>query len=369
VPRTTVRVLSTAHDVADARLGRIVRALLATDACDVTLEARGDASSARALAVLGARVEVPPGGGAGERVRRALLRPFSVTDDVLVIVDPELVLTAWMATRLRRRVLVVDVHEDYAAVAHDRPWARGVVGLLARVAVRFVLRLTAHASLTTVADTHVPPHHARNRLVVQNLPARGALPDAGTPDGAPRAVYVGDLRPSRGLWAMIDAVAGTDDWSLDLVGSLSEVTRTEVDTHIEAAGVTGRVRLHGRLPSDEAWQVAHGAWCGLNLLEATPAYVAAMPTKLYEYLDVGLPVLATPLPRVRRLLDEAGAGACATREMSPSTILRLWSTAPHELAPLRAGARRWADEHLAAASPFDGMASAILSLSHKADTP
>lgn len=364
---TSVRVLSVAHALTDARLGRIVRGLVEQSEAHVTLEGLGGGTGgpdAVERLDLVERVELvarPPAGALGRAVRAVVL-PFLGSHDVLLVVDPDLVPAAWLATRLRRSALVVDVHEDYDAVARDRPWARGVVGALARVVVRFVLALAARAELTTVADEHVPPLDARRRLVVRNRPVLGTLPDAGEPGPTPRAVYIGDLRPSRGLHTMIEAVAGTDDWELDLVGAVAEVDLDALRASLRERGIADRVRLHGRLPPDEAWRVARGAWVGLCLLESTPAYVAAMPTKVLEYLAVGLPVLATPLPRVRSLLDDAGAGCCVGGVHEAVSTLRDWSTHPDRVVLLRSRARAWADHHLAGPSPFDEMAAAILSL-------
>lgn len=353
-----VRILSVAHDVADARLARIVDALRRHGGVRVTLEGLDGGADAPD----GVTVVRQPRAGALARVRRALLRPFVGGVDVLVVVDPDLVPAARLATWLRGSALVVDVHEDYRAVARDRPWARGVVGALARLVVRLVLAVAGRAELVTVADEHVPPTAARRRLVVRNRPALGVLPASGEPGPTPRAVYIGDLRPSRGLHTMIEAVAATDDWELDLVGAVAEVDVAALHEDLAARGLAERVRLHGRLPLADAWAVASGAWVGCCLLDETPAYVAAMPTKVLEYLAVGLPVLATPLPRVRSLLAEADAGVCVAGRDEAAATLRNWSADPQAIASLRANSRRWAADHLGGPSPFDEMAAAILSL-------
>ena len=91
------------------------------------------------------------------------------------------------------------------------------------------------------------------------------------------------------------------------------------------ADVAGRVRLHGRQPPESAWRIASGAAVGLALLEDTPAFRAALPTKVYEYLAAGMAVLATPLPRVERLLAEAGAGEVVRNAAEAARFLRHWA--------------------------------------------
>ncbi len=193
--------------------------------------------------------------------------------------------------------------------------------------------------------------------MVRNLPRPGDLPAPGEPDPEPRALYVGDVRPSRGLAAMVDAVLAAPPWRLDIVGPVADADADEV------RGRAGeRVRLHGRLPSRRAWALARGAWAGLALLDDTPAFRAAVPTKCYEYLGSGLAVLATPLPRVADLLARSGAGAVAAGAEEAGAVLRRWAADPAALAAHRAAARRWAERELTGRDPFADLATAVRAL-------
>ena len=54
--------------------------------------------------------------------------------------------------------------------------------------------------------------------------------------------------------------------------------------------------------------VVDGALAGLSLLHDEPNYRVSQPTKVIEYLAHGVPVVTTPLPLARRLVEEVGAG-------------------------------------------------------------
>jgi glycosyltransferase involved in cell wall biosynthesis len=51
-----------------------------------------------------------------------------------------------------------------------------------------------------------------------------------------------------------------------------------------------------------------GALAGLSLLHDLPNYRNSLPTKIVEYMAHGVPVVTTPLPVARELVEEAGAG-------------------------------------------------------------
>lgn len=323
--RPDVTLVTTGHDVADARLHRLLRAA-AADGQRTEIVATGDVAGAP----VHSRARTQPRTGMMQRARRALVWPFLARGRVLLTVDPDTALAAFLASRLRRQVWVADVHEDYAALLRDRAWLPAPLAAPARWLAGRLAWLCGRADLTLVADEHVPPRQARRRLVVRNLPDPTLLPPLGGRTDGPqsgewRAVHIGDLRTSRGLREMVEAVAATVDdeipWRLDLVGPLSgddlawfEQRRAQPDAR--------RVHWHGRLPPEQAWQWAADAHVGLCLLADTPAFREAMPTKIYEYEACGLPVVATPLPRVVERVQDRGTGWIVRDESETIEALR-----------------------------------------------
>lgn len=358
MPAPAVHVVSSAHHVADARLSRIADALERQGAT-VTVCAVGEPQKARGFSPSWS-AHVSPRGRMANRLGRAMRSGLGPPADVLVVLDLDLVLPALVWRRRTGGAVVADVHEDYRAVLRDRAWSRGPLRLLLEALVRAAIWGAARADLTVVADDHVPPLHARNRLVVRNLPAAGEIPPAGQWTWPPRAVYVGDIRRSRGLHAMVGAVLAVPPWELDLIGPVATADRRWLDGRVASAG--GRIRRHGRLPLEQAWQAVEGAAAGLLLLDPTPAFSAAVPTKLYEYLLAGLAIIATPLPRVEEIIRRAGAGAIASDPHTVQATLRRWLHDSEELDRCRSDARGWASRHLPTESPFDHLAVRVTTL-------
>jgi glycosyltransferase involved in cell wall biosynthesis len=334
--RVDVSLVTSGHDVADARLHRLVAAL--TDSgLSVQVVGLGDASTAPPSAT---HVSTHPRGGMAARLRDALVAPWRAQGQVVIVIDPDTVPSAWLR-RLTGRRLVVDVHEDYAALLKDRAWAHGAMGAMAKAAVGVSTALARRADLTVVADSHVPPRDAAHRLVLRNLPYGGYLPEPGPLDDHSRAVHVGDLRRSRGLFDMVEAVAAAPGWTLDLVGPVAADDQAELDERLAQPDVAGRVRLHGRRPPREAWAVADGAWVGLSLLQDTPAFRDGIPSKLYEFLQCGLAVVVSPLPRQAALVEESGAGVVVDDATAAAATLRAYAAEPDLLERHRGAARAW----------------------------
>jgi len=342
-----VSLVTSGHDVADARLHRLVAAL--TDSgLTVEVLGLGDAAAAPRSA---ANVRTTPRRGPRGRLVDAVVSPWRARGRVVVVLDPDAVPSAWLR-RLAGHRLVVDVHEDYSALLDDRAWAHGVVGGIARAGTGLATSLTRRADLTVVADSHVPPGSARRRLVLRNLPYGDYLPAPSDPDPVPRALHVGDLRRTRGLFDMVEAVAAAPGWQLDLVGPVAPADADALEARLRLPDVAGRVRLHGRRPPHEAWALARGAWVGLSMLQDTPAFRDAVPTKVYEYLACGLAVVATPLPRQAELVEQAGAGVVVSDPAAAARALAAYSADTALLAEHREAARSRVGDDTAAYTAF-----------------
>ncbi len=349
--------------MADARLHREVAALLRAGLA-VEVLGLGEAAAGPP----GALVRTWPRGSMAARALRAVRLPWLARGHVLITLDPDVVPAALIAARLRGRPVVADVHEDYVALLVDRAWARRARRPL-QVLAGGCVALAGRAALTVVADDHVPPggSRCRQRLVVRNLPDVALLPapEAVEPEPALRAVYIGDVRTSRGLVAMVEAIAAAPGWVLDIVGPVAAADQGWLTQRLSAPDLAQRVRLHGRLPPAQAWSVAAGACVGMLLVQDTPAFRAAVPTKLYEYLISGMAVLATPLPRVVPFVADTGAGAIITGDQvgaAAGAQLRAWADDPAALAAARRGALAYADAELRGPNPWDELAAAVARL-------
>ncbi len=349
--------------MADARIHRLAAALT-HDGLVLELLGLGDA----ALAPPGVATRVHRRPGPIGRALLALRFAAMGRGRVLLALDPDSLLASLVLARLRRRRVVADVHEDYTALLNDRPWAHGPKGRAAGVLARAATAAARRADLVVVADEHVPPLRAPHRLVLRNLPYLGMLPSPSEPEHPPRALYVGDIRASRGLWSMIEAIERAPGWVLDLVGPVSPADQAQLHRYLATGPARDRIRAHGRRPPREAWALARGASCGLVLLDDTPAFRAALPSKLYEYVASGLPVVVTDLPRQREFVEHWQVGAVVSpgpgRARELADVLVAWggrdaaarAAAAERALAFGAEAQSWAAEYEAAADAVVALA-------------
>jgi glycosyltransferase involved in cell wall biosynthesis len=205
----------------------------------------------------------------------------------------------------RRRLppIVLDVHEDLAASLTDRPWIPGWLRPAARAFSRLLERAAERGFTLLLAEQDYADRFSRPHPVVRNLPP---LPTLATTQRADRVVYVGRISVGRGARELIalGAALADDGVRVEVVGEPDADVRDE----LARAHADGRITWHGWLPNDRALEVVAGSLAGLSLLRDLPNYRVSLPTKVVEYLAVGVPVITTPLAQAVRLIEQSEGG-------------------------------------------------------------
>ena len=354
-----IAILSVAHDVGDGRVHRLVGALQ-EQGCQIQLYGVGDAKNA------------PPGTSCHTTERLSLLRrlfrsislPFSVRAQATIVIDPDLFFPAFIARRLKRiPVLVSDVHEDYLKVAEDRKWPNKLIKFISKLLLRPAIWASRKSDLTLMADNHVPPLRAKNRLVVPNLPVHSDLENNFLHlESPPRAVYIGDVRKSRGVFEMIEAIQITNSWEIDIIGPIDPTIKEDIESKIKECE---RIRIHGRLSPPIARETAKGASVGISFLHDTPAFRESMPTKVYEYADAGMAIITSPLPRPSDFVTELDIGVIAHTVSEIATTLTNWQADPEKLFTHQTNAQSWSTYQLQHQDVFKKAAEAITNQMNK----
>ena len=244
-------------------------------------------------------------------VWRAVLRhgPFALVH----FHDPELVPAMALLGLLRPETYTLyDIHEDLplqlASKDYLPDWLRGPVARLVSCMLRAAGELFSGFAPATEAIALAWPA-ARTR-VVHNYPK--ALFGEGGSRPAPdpnRIIYLGGLSRVRGiplaLAAVREARTRLPGLRLELIGWVMDA---ETGQAIRAAEAEGWCLHLPRMGAPAMLERALGAGVGLVTLLPQPNYLQALPTKLFEYMAMGVPVLASDFPLWRQLVEGAGAG-------------------------------------------------------------
>lgn len=261
----------------------------------------------------------------------------------------------WLASRLRNKPLVYDGHELYGA-----PRRRTLSSALAALPGRAVEGAMVRNSDAVVTTNTVRAGILERRWRVSGVHVLGNVPasvphveplDPGFPTGVPVLLYQGGLYPrGRAYRESIQALRYLRDLHFVILGFGRASDFALVRSWAEAASVSSRVHFLPPQPFDALVRVAAAATVGIVPIKPIDLSSYTIDTnKLFEYLMAGLPVVASDLPEIRRVI---ASGTPAPGELfdasSPRSIARAITRVladPHEYEARRREARRLALEH------------------------
>ncbi|MEW5825441.1 MAG: glycosyltransferase family 4 protein [Candidatus Bipolaricaulota bacterium] len=309
-PLTLIAHVTTVHSPADTRIfGREARSLARHGYAVSLLAPRAHQSIEDGVSVL--PIGLPRGrlGRMFLGTRSAYHLARQLAPSLCHIHDPELLLTGWLLAP-QRCALVYDAHEDTAAQILDKEWMpRPLRRPAARIFDVLERRLAARCD-AVIAATEAIARRFPRATVVHNYPDLEAFPAPlpRQPQAHARLAYVGGLTRLRGARQMVEALGSlrSQGVSLEVIGTIQP---TQLASELAALPGAGRLALHGHRPWHDAWRwvVEHGD-IGLLLYQPARNHTEALPTKLFEYMAAGLPVIASDFPLWREIVEGAGAG-------------------------------------------------------------
>lgn len=293
----TVLVLTTVHWPDDTRIReRLIRTLSREFEILYATKQPGP-SDRQGLTWIGLR------GGRFRRNTAAMLVILRKDWDILVLHDPETIPLGLIARLFRRSPVVVDIHENVPATAYTRPWVPGVLRPIVSSLSRWLLRLAERALIVTLAEPGYRSLFARSHAVFPNYPDTSGYPEPA-PDSTGEVVYLGDVTLQRGAGVAVEgcAMAGLP---LRLIGRVADETRAAIDFMAAEAGLT--VHYEGMIPNRDALRLVAQSAVAISPLLDVPNYRDSQPTKILEYLALGVPTVASDLPGTRSMVDGLAA--------------------------------------------------------------
>ena len=243
--------------------------------------------------------------------------------DVVVVSSPTFfaIGAAWLLARLKRARLVVEVRDLWPAIFTELGVLtnRRVIRLLER------LELAAYAAADTVI---VVSDGFRSNLIGRGVPAGkvhtirngvcpgefdpGAEPDVrlrarlGARPGDCLVLYAGTHGLSQGLTAVADAAAWLRGEAIQFAFVGEGADKRRLRRRVAELGLHDVALLPG-VPHEQVPALLAAADICLVSLRDVPLFSAFIPSKMFEYLAAGRPVVGALAGEAAQLLREAGA--------------------------------------------------------------
>ena len=331
---------------------------------------------------------------------RLFMRLLRMRPDAVWSNDTDTLLACTAAARLLRRPLVFDAHELFPEVPElvGRPRVKAVWQWIERKCLPHVR--VAYTVCQSVAEEY-RRRYGVEMHVVRNLQESGMRAKGGGGENAAdmhanpasgltfkgeqlethTLLYQGAVNVGRGVREAIDALEWLPECRLVIAGDGD--LRKELQAYAATLPWGDRVTFLGRVEPQALHELTRRADLGICLLEDLGLnYRYSLPNRVGDFVQAGVPLLATDFVEIRRVMEEYGTGAlteACPREKEGEAYrshvrrlaakidetLRLWGTMPAEEREARfARARKelcWEEEKKCLLAPLNTIKWTFLS--------
>lgn len=233
--------------------------------------------------------------------------------DLLYANDLDTLLPNYLVSRLKGIPLIYDSHELFCDVPEllHTPFKRKIWQRLEEwIVPKLKHCITVNDSIARIFNKKylVPFHVVRN---IPDMPA-GFAPKTREQLQLPadkRIILLqgAGINIDRGAEELVEAMRFVDDALLLIIGSgdVWELLKEK----ISELKLQDRVRLIYRIPKKELLHYTHNADVGLSIDKNTNLnYYYSLPNKVFDYIHAGLPILASRLPEIEKLVNAFDIG-------------------------------------------------------------
>lgn len=225
--------------------------------------------------------------------------------DILLSNDMDTLLPNFLVAKLRGKKLIYDSHEYWTEIPElqDRPMSRRLwLWLERRLFPRVDAAYTVNESIAAIYREK----YGMAVKVVRNLPFKAAhQPPSHSKERI--LIYQGTLNIGRGIELMIEAMAFLPDYRLVIAGfgSIEEPLRALA----KERAYSDRITFTGFLAPAAMKEITRTAMLGLSLeADRGASYHFALPNKLFDYIQAGVPVLVSDLPEMALIVHTYQVG-------------------------------------------------------------
>lgn len=331
--------LTTVHSPRDPRILRKELVTLKEAGYDVHLVAPGEESTTINDVPVTA---IPKRDGRIRRVlnhRKVYEAARALAADCYHFHDPELIPLGRVLKRTTGARIIYDVHEDYR-------WHGKILGPFIRAVEHWCFRWIDHVIVANESLTDIAHSSGASTTWIGNYfkPREDPGNDLETPRelsrGEPlRVIYTGVMGGrGRGLMQLINLARQMSrtnfDGCLDLIGvCYVDRIRQRADEKIRREGLNDVIRRVGWdtfVPWNQLVGYYADAHVGILLGTDHPNQIQKVPTKFYEYIHFGLPILCSDFPVWRSFIEHYQCGAVVPPDDPKKAleVLQRWKRIP-----------------------------------------
>ena len=238
-------------------------------------------------------------------------RALFINGDIYHIHDPELLPFAYLL-KLKGKKVIFDSHEDVPRQILSKPYLYPPLSkIISETYELFEKNICKKLDFIITATAFIRDifiKFNKNTIDIKNYPIVGNCKINELNKNSNRLCYAGAITSSRGCKEMIQAMelvkndirlclAGDFDESIDLMKIKKERGWLKTDYK----GFLNQMNLKSLLQD---------SFAGIVTIHPTVNYIDSLPTKLFDYMLAGIPIIASNFPKWKDIVEGNKCGIC-----------------------------------------------------------
>ena len=240
---------------------------------------------------------------------------LKIDADIYHFHDPELLRIGLKLQKRHNKKVVYDSHEDLPRQILDKTWINTMIRkFVSQILERYENRIARKLSGVIAATPHIESRFIainKNTINVNNYPIlEKFIVNTTWADRKQEICYVGGIFNSRGAEELVDAMENVNA-RLNLAGNYSPESLRDI---LIAKKGWEKVNEFGFVGREKIVSILGQSKVGIVTLHPTKAYLDSLPIKMFEYMAVGLPVVASDFPLWKSIIQKQNCGICVDPE-------------------------------------------------------
>ena len=212
--------------------------------------------------------------------------------------------------KISGKKVIYDVHEDLPNDILYKPWInkniRNTLSYFVNILELFIAKKMD--AIITPTDYIAKRFRVVNNktITIKNFPILININKQKRIEGDYICYVSSNFIEVRGIKELIYAMENIKT-KLFLVGNMPN---TDYINNLKKEPGWKRVKEFGLIKQEEVFKIIENSICGINLCYPTKTYMNAIPTKIFEYMMFGIPVISSNLPIEKEIIEGNNCGLC-----------------------------------------------------------
>lgn len=230
--------------------------------------------------------------------------------------DPELIPIA-LKLRWSHKTIIFDIHEDIYEQIKMKEWFPKILLPFVLIIIKMINWLVSKLFYLILAETSyvdIYSKKTRNYITIHNYPKTEYLQEFVRENRTENGIfYMGAITNHRGLDSILDSLLLLEHYNIKftihLIGECNESINW-----VKYKKIKDYIKFYGYLNYKNGYEISKKCKIGLALLKPTGNYIKSLPTKMFEYMCVGLPVIASNFSLWKEIIEKYNCGICVNPE-------------------------------------------------------